>query len=458
MNKFRQILTGGLLLLFSLAPGSAHASLPVAVDGETLPSLAPMLERVLPAVVNIYTESRVTEQRQSPFRNDPFFEKFFGGPQGQPRERRVSSLGSGVIIDADKGHVITNSHVIAGADQISVRLNDGRDLEATLVGQDADADIAVIQIPAEALQHVEIGDSDKLRVGDFVVAIGNPFGLGQTATSGIVSALGRSGLNIEDYEDFIQTDASINQGNSGGALVNLRGELVGINTAILAPGGGNIGIGFAIPINMAQLLTRQIIEYGEVRRGRLGVIAQNLSPELAEALGISSTKGAVISQVMPDTAAEAAGLKEGDVIIAVDDREISDASGLRNTIGLYRADEEVSIRFIRDEKESTLRIRLKPIDPPQGQGLKLSARLEGVRLEDIDDQDGTQGERGVRVAQVEQGSPAFQAGLREGDLIISVNKQPVYGLKDVEQSISERDSMLLLNILRGNSGLFIVIR
>ncbi len=458
MNKFRKILAGALLLLMSSIPWSAQASLPVAVDGETLPSLAPMLERVLPAVVNIYTESRVTEQRQSPFRNDPFFEKFFGGPQGQPRERRVSSLGSGVIIDADKGHVITNSHVISGADQISVRLNDGRDLEATLVGQDADADIAVIQIPAEALQHVEIGDSDKLRVGDFVVAIGNPFGLGQTATSGIVSALGRSGLNIEDYEDFIQTDASINQGNSGGALVNLRGELVGINTAILAPGGGNIGIGFAIPINMAQLLTRQIIEYGEVRRGRLGVIAQNLSSELAEALGISSTKGAVISQVMPDTAAEAAGLKEGDVIIAVDDREISDASGLRNTIGLYRADDEVSIRFIRDEKESTLRIRLKPIDAPQGQGQKLSARLEGVRLEDIDDQDGTQGERGVRVAQVEQGSPAFQAGLREGDLIISVNKQPVYGLKDVEQSISEQDSMLLLNILRGNSGLFIVIR
>ena len=458
MNKFRKTLTGALLLLMSSIPWSAKASLPVAVDGETLPSLAPMLERVLPAVVNIYTESRVTEQRQSPFRNDPFFEKFFGGPQGQPRERRVSSLGSGVIIDADKGHVITNSHVISGADQISVRLNDGRDLEATLVGQDADADIAVIQIPPDALQHVEIGDSDKLRVGDFVVAIGNPFGLGQTATSGIVSALGRSGLNIEDYEDFIQTDASINQGNSGGALVNLRGELVGINTAILAPGGGNIGIGFAIPINMAQLLTRQIIEYGEVRRGRLGVIAQNLSPELAEALGISSTKGAVISQVMPDTAAEAAGLKEGDVIIAVDDREISDASGLRNTIGLYRADDEVSIRFIRDEEESTLRIRLKPIDAPQGQGQKLSARLEGVRLEDIDDQEGTQGERGVRVAQVEQGSPAFQAGLREGDLIISVNKQPVYGLKDVEQSISEQDSMLLLNILRGNSGLFIVIR
>ena len=218
------------------------------------------------------------------------------------------------------------------------------------------------------------------------------------------------------------------------------------------------GIGFAIPINMAQSLTRQIIEYGEVRRGRLGVYLQNLSPELAEALGISSTKGAVISQVMPDSAAEAAGLKEGDVIIAVDDKEIADAGGLRNTIGLYRADQEVVIRYIRDEKEETMKIRLKPIDPPQKQGLKLSERLEGVRLEDIDDQDGPQGERGVRVVEVAQDSRAFQAGLRDGDLIISVNKQPIYGLKDVEASISDDDTMLLLNIIRGNSGLFIVIR
>ena len=234
-------MTVGLFCLVLMAVSNARATLPLAVDGAPLPSLAPMLERVLPAVVNINTQSRVT-QRQSPFPADPFFEKFFGGPQGQPRERSVSSLGSGVIIDAENGYVITNSHVIAGADQISVRLNDGRILEAALVGKDEDADIAVISVPAEDLQHIELGDSDVLRVGDFVVAIGNPFGLGQTATSGIISALGRSGLNIEDYEDFIQTDASINQGNSGGALVNLRGELVGINTAILAPGGGNIGI------------------------------------------------------------------------------------------------------------------------------------------------------------------------------------------------------------------------
>ena len=435
----------------------ASGALPMAVDGEPLPSLAPMLERVLPAVVNIYTESRVTE-RQNPFHSDPFFEKFFGTPPMQQRERRVSSLGSGVIMDAKAGYVITNSHVIAGADEISVRLHDGRAFDAQIVGVDEDADIAVVQIAAEALQQIHPGDSDTLRVGDFVVAIGNPFGLGQTATSGIISALGRSGLNIEDYEDFIQTDASINRGNSGGALVNLRGELVGINTAILAPGGGNIGIGFAIPINMVQLLTRQIIEYGEVRRGRLGVIAQNLTPELAEALGIDTTRGAVIAQVIPDSAADDAGLQEGDVVVAVNEREIVDASSLRNTIGLFRADEEIEVSFVRDGKRQSMRIRIRAIEPVAGQGLKINKRLEGIRLADIDDEDGPQGQRGVRAVEVAQTSLAWSAGLREGDLIISVNKQPVYSLKDVEQAVDENDAMLLLNVVRGNTGLFIVIR
>ena len=435
----------------------ASGALPMAVDGEPLPSLAPMLERVLPAVVNIYTESRVTE-RQSPFQSDPFFEKFFGTPPMQQRERRVSSLGSGVIMDAKAGYVITNSHVIAGADEISVRLHDGRAFDAQIVGVDEDADIAVVQIPADALQQIDPGDSDALRVGDFVVAIGNPFGLGQTATSGIISALGRSGLNIEDYEDFIQTDASINRGNSGGALVNLRGELVGINTAILAPGGGNIGIGFAIPINMVQLLTRQIIEYGEVRRGRLGVIARNLTPELAEALGIDTTRGAVIAQVIPDSAADDAGLQEGDVVVAVNEREIVDASSLRNTIGLFRADEEIEVSFLRDGKRQSMRIRIRAIEPVAGQGLKINKRLEGIRLADIDDEDGPQGERGVRAVEVAQTSLAWSAGLREGDLIISVNKQPIYSLKDVEQAVDENDAMLLLNVVRGNTGLFIVIR
>ena len=456
MKRIRWQLLGWCVAGSLTLASPAGAALPMAVEGEPLPSLAPMLERVLPAVVNIYTESRVTE-RQSPFRSDPFFEKFFGTPPLQQRERRVSNLGSGVITDAQNGYVITNSHVIAGADEISVRLHDGRAFDAEIVGVDEDADIAVVRIPAEQLQHIDIGNSDALRVGDFVVAIGNPFGLGQTATSGIISALGRTGLNIEDYEDFIQTDASINQGNSGGALVNLRGELVGINTAILAPGGGNIGIGFAIPINMVQLLTRQIIEYGEVRRGRLGVIAQNLTPELAEALGIDTTRGAVISQVIPDSAADDAGMHEGDVVVAVNDREITDASSLRNTIGLFRADDEIEVSFLRDGQRMSKRIRIRAIEPPAGQGLKINKRLEGIRLADIDDQDGPQGQRGVRVVEIVQNSLAWQSGLREGDLIISVNKQPIYSLKDVERAVDDEDAMLLLNVVRGNSGLFIVI-
>jgi serine protease Do/serine protease DegQ len=303
-----------------------------------------------------------------------------------------------------------------------------------------------------------MGDSDALRVGDFVVAIGNPFGLGQTATSGIVSALGRTGLRIEDYEDFIQTDASINQGNSGGALVNLRGELVGVNTAILAPGGGNIGIGFAIPVNMVELLTRQIIDYGEVRRGRLGVIVQNLTAELAEALDIDATKGAVISQVMPDSAAADAGLREGDVIVAVDERKIAGASALRNVIGLFRADDEIEISYLRDGERYHKRIRIRSIEPPAGQGLQISERLEGARLSDVDGDASPQGKRGVRVVEVAQGSPAWQAGLRQGDLIISVNKQPIYSLEDVQRAVKKQASMLLLNIHRGESALFIVIR
>ena len=240
--------------------------------------------------------------------------------------------------------------------------------------------------------------------------------------------------------------------------MNLRGELVGINTAILAPGGGNIGIGFAIPINMVQLLTRQIIEYGEVRRGRLGVIAQNLTPELAEALGIDTTRGAVIAQVIPDSAADDAGLQEGDVVVAVNEREIVDASSLRNTIGLFRADEEIEVSFLRDGKRQSMRIRIRAIEPVAGQGLKINKRLEGIRLADIDDEDGPQGQRGVRAVEVVQTSLAWRAGLREGDLIISVNKQPIYSLKDVEHAVDENDAMLLLNVVRGNTGLFIVIR
>ena len=272
-----------LLILSILVSLSATilAGLPNSVDGESLPTLAPMLEKTTPAVVNISTTGKVVVR--DPFFDDPFFRRFFDVPEHQ-RERRTTGLGSGVIFDSNNGYIVTNSHVIDKAEDIVVTLEDGQRFNATVIGKDPGADIAVIQIEATQLSEIALGNSDSLRQGDFVVAIGNPFGLGQTVTSGIVSALGRSGLGIESYEDFIQTDASINPGNSGGALVNLRGELIGINTAIYGPSGGNVGIGFAIPVNMAKLITQQLIEHGEVKRGRLGFTAQDLTPDLATSI------------------------------------------------------------------------------------------------------------------------------------------------------------------------------
>ena len=436
---------------------SNGAGLPLSLDGETLPSLAPMLEDVLPSVVNISTEGRVSAG-SSPFQSDPFFERFFNMmPDSQPRQRRTQSLGSGVIIDSESGYVVTNHHVIENADQIRVRLDDGRSFEAKVVGADPEADVAVIQIPAQGLKASKLGDSDSLRVGDFVVAIGNPFGLSQTATSGIVSALGRSGLGIEGYEDFIQTDASINQGNSGGALVNLRGELIGVNTAILARGGGNVGIGFAIPVNMVVSLTAQIIEFGEVRRGRLGVHIQDLTPELAEAFGVEAGSGALISKVMPDSAAKAADLREGDVITMVNGRAIKGATELRNVIGLARADEEIELTYIRDRKSFNKKIRIRAVVAESGRGIQISESFEGARLEDVDDSSSQNGQPGIRVVEVTSGSAAWQAGLRSGDIILSVNRQWVFSLEDLVQIVNGRTSGLLLNIQRGESALFLVI-
>ena len=423
---------------------SNGAGLPLSVDGETLPSLAPMLEDVLPSVVNISTEGRVSAG-SSPFQSDPFFERFFNMmPDSRPRQRRTQSLGSGVIIDSESGYVVTNHHVIENADQIRVRLDDGRSFEAKVVGADPEADVAVIQIPAQSLKAIKLGDSDSLRVGDFVVAIGNPFGLSQTATSGIVSALGRSGLGIEGYEDFIQTDASINQGNSGGALVNLRGELIGVNTAILARGGGNVGIGFAIPVNMVVSLTAQIIEFGEVRRGRLGVHIQDLTPELAEAFGVEAGSGALISKVMPDSAAKAADLREGDVITMVNGRAIKGATELRNVIGLARADEEIELTYIRDRKSFNKKIRIRAVVAESGRGIQISESFEGARLEDVDDSSSQNGQPGIRVVEVTSGSAAWQAGLRSGDIILSVNRQWVFSLEDLVQIVNGRTSGLLL--------------
>jgi len=453
----RQTITCASILLLLGPMQSNGAGLPLALDGETLPSLAPMLEDVLPSVVNISTEGRVSAG-SSPFQSDPFFERFFNMmPDSQPRQRRTQSLGSGVIIDSESGYVVTNHHVIENADQIRVRLDDGRSFEAKVVGADPEADVAVIQIPAQGLKAIKLGDSDSLRVGDFVVAIGNPFGLSQTATSGIVSALGRSGLGIEGYEDFIQTDASINQGNSGGALVNLRGELIGVNTAILARGGGNVGIGFAIPVNMVVSLTAQIIEFGEVRRGRLGVHIQDLTPELAQAFGVEAGSGALISKVIPDSAAKAADLREGDVITMVNGRAIKGATELRNVIGLARADEEIELTYIRDRKSFNKKIRIRAVVAESGRGIQISESFEGARLEDVDDSSSQKGQPGIRVVEVTSGSAAWQAGLRSGDIILSVNRHWVYSLEHLVQIVNGRTSGLLLNIQRGESALFLVI-
>ena len=454
MTPLVRNLSAVVVMLLLLIPGRlVVAALPVSAGGESLPSLAPMLERVLPAVVNIATTGRVQVQ-QNPLSRDPFFQYFFNMPESQPRERQINSLGSGVIIDGAEGYVVTNHHVIENADEINVRLHDGRSFVAKVIGTDPEADIAVIQIPSSDLYGIAIGDSEGLRVGDFVVAIGNPFGLGQTVTSGIVSAKGRSGLGLEGYEDFIQTDASINQGNSGGALVNLHGELIGINTAILGGrGGGNVGIGFAIPAHMAMRLTSQIVEYGEVRRGRLGVIVQDLTPDLADALDIDASSGALISQVLPDSAAADAGLREGDVVTKVNGRSIEGAGDLRNVIGLSRAGEKVELEYLRDGDRLVQAVVIRAVETEISLTDPASKYLEGATLGESSE-DGT----GIVVLKVEPGSGAWRSGLREQDVILSINRVRIQSLEDVENAVAQIASGLLLNIRRGNSALFLVIR
>ncbi len=346
-----------LALAFILAP-PAVAAIPEAAG---VPSLAPMLNEITPGVVNIAVRSRVPEASDNPLLNDPFFRRFFDAPK--QRERHTQATGSGVIVDAAQGFVLTNNHVVANAEAIEVTTKDNRRFAAKLVGRDEDTDIAVLKIEGGNLKAVPLGDSDRLQVGDFVVAIGNPFGLGQTVTSGIVSALGRS-LGIEGYEDFIQTDASINPGNSGGPLVDLRGRLVGINTAILAPGGGNIGIGFAVPINMARNAMEQIIRHGSVKRGRIGVTIQDLTPEIAASLGSRRNEGAVISGVEARSPAERAGLRSGDIIVGIDGAPVRGASQLRNRIGLAAINDQVALTVERGGADRSVQLRIDQALPP----------------------------------------------------------------------------------------------
>ena len=454
-TEVMQAITLTLILLFNL-PSLVLAGLPVAVDGEKLPTLAPMLEQVTPSVVNIATSSMVVQH--SPLFNDPFFRHFFDVPQ-QRRERKKTGLGSGVIIDAQQGYIVTNNHVIEKADDIVVTLSDGRKLAATIIGRDPDADVAVIQVAAERLSAIKVADSNTLRVGDFVVAIGNPFGLGQTVTSGIVSALGRSGLGIEKYEDFIQTDASINPGNSGGALVNLRGELVGINTAIVGPNGGSVGIGFAIPFNMAQQIIEQLIEHGEVKRGRLGFTAQDLTPELAQAFGLEQSKGVVVARVEPKSAADKAGMVAGDVIVRVNGEEISRSSDVRNKIGLIRVGDAIQLEVIRNGKLKRLTARIAAQKVTSKAAEQFSSKLAGaeISLTEIEKTNGS-AKSVLVISKLKPGSAAAYAGLRPGDIILSVNQQPVSDFASLEQAIKLETRGLLFNIQRGRRALFLIIQ
>ncbi|MFO7764590.1 MAG: DegQ family serine endoprotease [Wenzhouxiangellaceae bacterium] len=442
-----------LAALFIVQPG--RAALPAAVDGEPLPSLAPVLEQVTPAVVNVFSSTRV-QVRTSPFFNDPFFRRFFDIPN-MPRERVQRSLGSGVIVDAEAGLILTNNHVIDDADEIAITLEDGREFQAEFIGADRDTDLAVIRIDADDLHELPLFDSDALKVGDFVVAVGNPFGLGQTVTSGIVSALGRAGLRGLEYQNFIQTDASINPGNSGGALVNLRGELVGINTAIFTPSGGNVGIGFAIPVSTATYIMEQLVEHGEVRRGNLGVEVQDLSEELRAALEVDHRGGAVITEVAPDGAADEAGLQAGDVILELDRRPVRDSQQLRNIEGLLAVGREVVIEYLRDGQPRRTEVVLSEDLDSRISGQRLDDRLEGVVLVPVPDRYAQRGIRGAVVEEVRRNTPAWEAGLRENDLVVAVNREAIRNLGDLREQFPVRKSReLALEIRRRGRGYIVI--
>ena len=429
-HKYGLILASLWLALVSFG---AHAQLPSTVNGQPVVSLAPLVDKAAPAVVNI----RVVQERRGPF----------------GRAFESGGAGSGVIVDADNGYILTNHHVVGEADEIQVGLIDGRTLDAEVVGSDAATDIALIKVEGDDLTEMPIGDSNAVRVGDFVIAIGNPYGLTHTVTSGIVSALGRTGINREGYEDFIQTDASINPGNSGGALVNMSGELIGINSMIFSRSGGNIGIGFAVPTEIASSIMGQIIDFGEIRRGLLGVNIQDIDSEAARTLNIETEGGALVSRVFPDSAAEKAGIEVGDVIIGINDKAIKSATELRNTVGLLRSGDNVSIRYIRDNKKQTTSAVLGSAAGQMLSGADIHPGLAGASFSPAS----TSSESGVEVTAVEEGSPAAQRGLRAGDVITAVNRVLVRDLNDLRE-IARNNRILFLLIQRGDRSLMLQIR
>jgi len=442
----------------AVAGAPALAAAPPAASGDAapMPSLAPMVKRVSPAVVNIATRGTIkdSQSQRNPLLDDPFFRRFFDvPPDSRPREHPFQSLGSGVIVDAKNGYIITNHHVVENASEITITLYDDRTFSAKVIGSDEGADVAVLQAKQPNLVAMALGDSTKLEVGDYVVAIGNPFGLQHTVTAGIVSALGRTGINPDagGYEDFIQTDASINPGNSGGALVNLRGELIGINSAILSRSGGNMGIGFAIPVNMVKGVMDQLIKYGEVKRGVLGVQLYNVTADIAKEFGLSETSGALVGGVAQGSAAERAGIKTGDIITTLNGANMRNSSELRNAIGMLHIGDKVEIGLLRDGKPRKVTAQIAERGETESAGAAdINKGLEGTELADAPD-------GGVLVKSVQEGSSASQAGLHANDVIVGVGRTPVTNTKSFRDA-AKGASVLVLKVRRGGDTLLIPIR
>lgn len=430
----------------------SNAALPFfSNDKGEVPSLAPMLDKATPAIVSISVEGTQVSRQRVP----EMFKHFFGGTDEQVQERPFKGLGSGVIIDAKKGYIVTNNHVVDNADEIIVKLTDGREFTAKKLGADEQSDIALLKIEPDALAAMPLANSDELRVGDFVVAIGNPFGLNQTVTSGIVSALGRSGLNIGGYENFIQTDAAINRGNSGGALVSLRGELVGINTAIFGPNGGNVGIGFAIPSNMMKNLVDQIIEFGEVRRGLLGIMGQDIDSGLADAMNLAVNQGAFVSEVTEGSAADKGGIQAGDIITEINGRSVVSFQELRAKVASRGAGAKLELTVLRKGKSEKINVVLGDATQNVVVAKEIHPALEGATLTNGKTK---QGDNGIVISELVSRSPATRIGLQDGDVIIGINRKKVDTVMQLRAELEDAKGVIALNVKRGISSLYLVIR
>ncbi len=463
-----------LSLGLALGPVSAIAAETASsvTSSQQMPSLAPMLEKVMPSVVSINVEGSTTVnagrmprnlqqffgedspfcQDGSPFQSSPLCQGVPGG--GGNQQQKFAALGSGVIIDAAKGYVVTNNHVVDNATTIKVQLSDGRKFDAKVVGKDPRSDIALLELKEpKNLTAIKLADSDTLRVGDYAVAIGNPYGLGETVTSGIVSALGRSGLNVENYENFIQTDAAINRGNSGGALVNLNGELIGINTAILAPDGGNIGIGFAIPSNMVKSLTGQMVEFGQVRRGELGIMGTELNSDLAKAMKVDAQRGAFVSQVMPNSSAAKAGVKAGDVIVSMNGKPVSSFAALRAQVGTMPVGSKIALGLLREGKAVNVELELQQSSQTQVDSSSIFNGIDGAEMSNQAGKD-----TGVVVNSVKANSQAARIGLKKGDIIVGANQQPVKNIAELRKILEAKPPVLALNVQRGDTSLYLLMQ